>query len=123
MHEHAWVIKDGVGLEAGLQRMKQVASAIDTGPATDATRSNGFTWSSALEVPSLLSTAELMLTGAIQRKESRGAFFRADYPDTDNENFLTNFVYKNIDGKTVLDAVPVDLKYCRPDRSMAGTIL
>ena len=55
-----------------------------------------------------------MLRGGIEREESRGAFFRSDFPDTDDEKWLKNIVYKQVDGGTVLEAVPVDLKYCGP---------
>jgi succinate dehydrogenase / fumarate reductase flavoprotein subunit len=42
----------------------------------------------ALELRSLLVVAEVILTGALQRQESRGAHFREDYPDRDDANFL-----------------------------------
>ena len=82
---------------------------------------DGFEWTSAIEVPNMLLASELMLMGGIERKESRGAFFRADYPETDNENWLKNLIYKQVDGQPVLDTVPVDLKYCRPDSRPAVT--
>ena len=63
----------------------------------------------------MLLCAELMVRCSLTRKESRGAFFRADYPDTDNTNWLSNIVIKLADGETVIDTVPVDLKYCGPD--------
>jgi len=58
-----------------------------------------------------------MLEGALMRQDSRGAFFRADYPDADNDNWLKNLVFKRVDGRTVINPVPVDLKYHRPDPS------
>ncbi len=42
----------------------------------------------ALELGSLLSLAEAIAVSAKERKESRGAHFRQDYPDRDDKNWL-----------------------------------
>ena len=117
MTDSAWVIKDEAGLMRGLEHIRQLANAEGlrtAGPTAVGGPANGFEWSKALEVPNLLVCAELMLMGAIERKESRGAFFRADYPDTDNANWLKNITHRLIDGRTVMDTVPVDLRYFGP---------
>jgi succinate dehydrogenase/fumarate reductase flavoprotein subunit len=42
----------------------------------------------AHEVVNMLTGAEMMLKGAIYRTESRGWFYREDYPERDDENWL-----------------------------------
>jgi succinate dehydrogenase / fumarate reductase flavoprotein subunit len=42
----------------------------------------------ALELQSLLTVGEIILTGALNRRESRGSHCREDYPDRDDVNFL-----------------------------------
>ncbi|MBK7404688.1 MAG: succinate dehydrogenase flavoprotein subunit [Phycisphaerales bacterium] len=42
----------------------------------------------ARAVGDMLTVAEAMVAGAIARKESRGAHYRADYPERDDSNFL-----------------------------------
>jgi succinate dehydrogenase / fumarate reductase flavoprotein subunit len=42
----------------------------------------------AFEVGNLLSFSEVIVEGAIARKESRGAHYRTDYPKRDDENWL-----------------------------------
>jgi len=42
----------------------------------------------AFELGNLLSFSEVMVEGAIARKESRGAHYRTDYPKRDDENWL-----------------------------------
>ena len=122
MREHAWVIKDEEGMRAGLdeireiqeiQRMRALHSTFKARPK------DGFEWAAWIEVPNLLLVSELMLVGGIERRESRGAFFRDDYPETDNERWSKNIIYRQVEGETVLEAVPVDMKYCGPEAEPA----
>ncbi len=56
----------------------------------------------AWELGDLLSLAETMVAGALARKESRGAHFREDYPDRDDENFLKHtLVRKGAEGPEI----------------------
>jgi succinate dehydrogenase / fumarate reductase flavoprotein subunit len=41
-----------------------------------------------METDSMLRTAEVLLVGALNRRESRGAHARTDYPYRDDANFL-----------------------------------
>ena len=106
---YAWVIKDEEGLSNGLSRIRQIQS--ETGKLK---ARNGYDWARALEVRNLLLSAELHFIGSLDRKESRGAFFRDDYPDTDNANWLKNILYRQVDGELVLDYSVPDLLYCDP---------
>ena len=106
---YAWVIKDEEGLTNGLSRIRQIRA--ETGKLK---ARNGYDWARALEVRNLLLSAELHFIGSLERKESRGAFFRDDYPDTDNVNWLKNILYRQVDGELVLDYETPDLLYCDP---------
>ena len=106
---YAWVIKDEEGLTNGLSRIRQIRA--ETGKLK---ARNGYDWARALEVRNLLLSAELHFIGSLERKESRGAFFRDDYPETDNVNWLRNILYRQVDGELVLDYETPDLLYCDP---------
>ncbi|MEJ7714945.1 MAG: hypothetical protein WKF40_04255 [Thermoleophilaceae bacterium] len=43
---------------------------------------------SALELRFMLDNAECIVMGALERKESRGAQYRTDYPERDDEQWL-----------------------------------
>ncbi|MBO7719071.1 MAG: fumarate reductase subunit A [Methanosphaera sp.] len=56
----------------------------------------------ALEVISMIELAKLIVESALLRKESRGAHFRSDYPNLNDEEYLKSFVLnKDEDVKTV----------------------
>jgi len=118
MKEHAWVIKDEEGMRAGLDKIKEIQE-IQRMRARHSTfkarPKDGFEWATWIEVPNLLLVSELMLVGGIERRESRGAFFRDDFPETDYKNWSKNIVYRQVDGEITVEAVPVDMKYCGPE--------
>jgi len=64
-------------------------------------------WMETLEIESMITVLEIIIRASLMRKESRGAMYRKDYPDTDNESWLKNIiVYKEKD-KVALETSPV----------------
>lgn len=52
-----------------------------------------------LELEGMLQLAEVIVEGALARKESRGSHFRLDYPDRDDEHWLRHtLAFKTLDG-------------------------
>ena len=93
MWEHAGLLRDAATLEAGLDKLdtvRQQASDMDTGGLT----SDSFEF--AIDVGFMLTAAEAVLRGAIQRDESRGAHYREDHPDVD-ETWGRNIYYRQAD--------------------------
>ncbi len=55
-------------------------------------------WQEWLNLDSLLTVSDMIVASAMQRRESRGAHYRSDFPKTDNEHYLQN-VYVQRDGE------------------------
>jgi succinate dehydrogenase / fumarate reductase flavoprotein subunit len=52
----------------------------------------------ALELGFLLELAEVIVAGALERKESRGGHFREDYPHRDDVNHMRHtMAYRTVD--------------------------
>ena len=51
-------------------------------------------WHTALDLPNLLTISEAIAKAALERKESRGAHFRDDYPDKDQNYGTFNIVIR-----------------------------
>jgi succinate dehydrogenase / fumarate reductase flavoprotein subunit len=57
-------------------------------------------WHTALDLLNLLTVSEAITMAAIERKESRGAHFREDYPQKDEKSGKFNLIiYKGTDGQ------------------------
>jgi succinate dehydrogenase / fumarate reductase, flavoprotein subunit len=62
----------------------------------------------AVELGFLLDLAEVLVTSALARNESRGGHFREDYATRDDVNFMRHtMAYRNEDGSIRLDYKPV----------------
>jgi succinate dehydrogenase flavoprotein subunit len=93
MSAHAPIVRDGAGLEAGLDKILELAGrARKCGTGGSNTLAFNPGWHTALDLRSLLVNAEALLRSALERKESRGAHARSDYPETDERLASVNFV-------------------------------
>jgi succinate dehydrogenase / fumarate reductase, flavoprotein subunit len=103
MGEHAPIVRTAEGLTAGLDKileLKQRAKTTGTGGSNSKAFNPG--WHTAIDLNSMLVNAEALLRSAIERKESRGAHARSDYPKTDDALGDVNFIVeKTPDGMVV----------------------
>jgi succinate dehydrogenase / fumarate reductase flavoprotein subunit len=73
-------------------------------------------WHTALDLPNLLTVSEAVTRSALERKESRGAHFRDDFPSKDPEAARFNvLVRKSPDGsmqvsRQAIPEIPAELK-------------
>jgi succinate dehydrogenase / fumarate reductase flavoprotein subunit len=65
----------------------------------------------AIHLEGMLDIAEVMFVGAIDRKESRGAHYREDYPARDDKNFLKHTLarYMGPDKEPKIEYSPVNI--------------
>jgi succinate dehydrogenase / fumarate reductase flavoprotein subunit len=65
-------------------------------------------WHTALDLKNLLTVSEAITRAALERKESRGAQFREDYPDKDERSSKVNTVVrKGEDGHMEVRLAPL----------------
>jgi succinate dehydrogenase / fumarate reductase flavoprotein subunit len=65
-------------------------------------------WHTALDLPNLLTASEAVTRSALERKESRGAHFREDFPDKDPASAKFNIVVrKGGDGQMRVERLPI----------------
>ena len=68
-----------------------------------------------LELGNMLKMAEIISTGALARKESRGGHFRTDYPKRDDENFLKHSMIGSDGDELDIHYKPVTITRYQPE--------
>jgi succinate dehydrogenase / fumarate reductase flavoprotein subunit len=90
MSEFCGVVRSEEGLEQGLEKLAEIREAAKTVDVSPTSEGYG-DLAHALDLRGSLAAAEATLLGAIERRESRGAHQRSDYPELDPE-LTVNFV-------------------------------
>jgi succinate dehydrogenase / fumarate reductase, flavoprotein subunit len=89
MDAKAHVFRDEKGLTEGLKRIKQLVDQ-EWKHVDDKTKEYNTNFINVMEIDSMLRIAEIVVRGALERCESRGAHFRTDFPRRDDVNFLNH---------------------------------
>jgi succinate dehydrogenase/fumarate reductase flavoprotein subunit len=81
-----------------------------------------FAWHEALDLENQLTVARLVVESALVREESRGAHYRSDFPQRDDDNWLRAVVARqDADGALLLSTSEVALTRLAPEhRLVAG---
>jgi succinate dehydrogenase / fumarate reductase flavoprotein subunit len=103
MTRYAPIVRNGPDLEAGVDAIVELgarARTCGTGGSSSLAFNPG--WHTANDLHSMLVNAEALLRSAIERKESRGAHARSDFPKLDDAFGRINLVVeKTPDGMAV----------------------
>ena len=110
MQRHASVFREGPALEAGCEKIGEVAGSLHDIRVDDRT----MTWNSdlveAMELQNLLLQAVATMESATFRTETRGAHAREDFPERDDDNWLKHsIVWMDDKFKATMDDRPVHL--------------
>jgi succinate dehydrogenase / fumarate reductase flavoprotein subunit len=98
MDEHANVFRTEQGLGEALKTIRALEQRAYQ-HVEDKSREFNMNFINVLELQSMLEVAEVVLVGAYERAESRGAHFRLDFPKRDDEHWLKHtLAYKTPDG-------------------------
>jgi succinate dehydrogenase/fumarate reductase flavoprotein subunit len=99
---------DADGLNKAIVELERIkAEDLPKMYVADKSRCCNFEFKHAIETINILAIAEATARAALAREESRGFFYRTDFPDTDNENWLVNTLCSCIDGKVEVVTRPV----------------
>jgi succinate dehydrogenase / fumarate reductase, flavoprotein subunit len=106
MWENCGVVRDAERLKRGLERLAGIGAAaadVDVRPSSEGYKDLAL----ALDLRGAVAAAQATLLCALERRESRGAHQRNDYPDRD-PGLLVNFVVRaDAHGSQTLSQVPV----------------
>ena len=113
MNEKAYVYRNETDLVAGLKKIRdlreQTWKHVD-----DKAKEYNTNFSNVMELDSMFRVAEVVLIGAINRKESRGAHARTDYTKRDDVNFLHHTLAYYDPNEPIMKTFPVTITKYRP---------
>jgi len=113
MNEKAYVYRNETDLIAGLKKIRdlkeQTWKHVD-----DKAKEYNTNFSNVMELDSMFRVAEIVLVGAINRKESRGAHARTDYTKRDDVNFLHHTLAYYDPNEPIMKTFPVTITKYQP---------
>jgi succinate dehydrogenase/fumarate reductase flavoprotein subunit len=120
MWEGCGVVRTRAGLLAAQERIESLTAEAEA-IAVSGSATMNYAWQEALDLGNQLTVARIIVASALAREESRGAHYRADFPDRDDERWLRYAVTRRgPDGAPEITWRPVELARVSPQPS-AGT--
>ena len=106
---------DLAGLSTALRAKEQMEKALETVAELQAmlpvlTVKDGHGLVKRSEAQGIVLNAEMVYRAALMRTESRGSFYREDYPEQDDKNWLKWIILKDKDGKMMVSTEPVPIE-------------
>jgi succinate dehydrogenase / fumarate reductase flavoprotein subunit len=114
MYEKAGIFRDHERLAECLESVHELRTRVRGVTVDDKGNRFNTDLTSVLELESMLEMADCLVTGALARKESRGAHTRTDHPDRDDEQWMKHTLAWYDGGQVRLDYKPVTITRFQP---------
>ncbi len=112
MWRHVGLVRSAEGLREAIGRIQELGQRLARCSVPGGRRLN-LAWHEALNVESMLVTAELTARSALAREESRGSHYRSDFPESD-DTWLKNIIAVRDGDEIRLSTSPVAFTRLNP---------
>jgi len=120
MWEKVGILRNADDLTAALGHLEELEDTLHHTGIGDQSRSFNLTWHDWLNLESQIVVSKAIVQASLARKDSRGAHFREDFPETgDLKNSRFTCVSLK-DQKMQVTTEPVDFTIVEPGRSLIG---
>ena len=114
MDQHAGVYRTGEEMKAGLKKVQDMKVRFKDIYITDKGSVYNTNLMNAMEIGNLIDLAEMLLTAAVVREESRGGHARFDFPTRDDEKWLKHTLVSYTKEGPKLSYKPVTITKWKP---------
>jgi succinate dehydrogenase / fumarate reductase flavoprotein subunit len=118
MTDHVSVFRNARGLQAALSKIRELKERCGRVPIQDKGRCFNRNLMEAIELEHMLDLAEVIILGALDRRESRGAHWREDFQQRDDERFLHHTLVRRNGGAPEVFLRPVAITRFQPRERM-----
>jgi len=113
LNDKAYVYRNQTDLVEGLKRVRELKT-MTWKHVDDQAKEYNTNFSNVMELDSMFRVAEVVLIGAINRKESRGSHARTDFPKRDDKKFLHHTLAYYDPEEPVMKKHPVTITNYKP---------
>ena len=114
MNDYVAVFRSTEGMEIAREKLQGLKERYQSVPVQDKGRVFNTNIIFALELGFMLDCAETIVVSALERKESRGAHFMAEYPQRNDENWMKHISVQHTSDGPRLDYMPVTITQWQP---------
>lgn len=114
MDSLVYVYRDEKGLLEAKRRIGELKRRYSNIYVADKSRTYNTNLRDALEIGNMIELAEVVVVGALARKETRGAHARTDYPKRDDANWLKHTLAYRTSEEPRLSYIPVRITKWEP---------
>jgi fumarate reductase flavoprotein subunit len=121
MEESAGIFRTEASLTKGAATLRDLQERSASVAVDDHSRAFNTQLVAALELSNMLDVADTIIASALERRESRGAHQRLDFPARDDERFLAHsLVHRGSAGAPQVEYLPVTLTRWPPGERVYG---
>lgn len=114
MQQYCQVYRHEGGLHKALEEIEKLKERYEAAEIDNKTAAFNYDLLEAVELESLLGLSEVMTACALKRTESRGAHYREDYPNRDDESWLKHTLIRKTDDGWNIFSKPVTITKFEP---------
>lgn len=122
MENGAGIYRDERELQAAAEKIDSLKQRLHRLSLDDRSRTFNTELIASLELSYMLDLAEAIIHSGLERKESRGAHQRTDYPERDDQKYLAHsLAYQSKDGAPRIEYLPVTITRWPPAARVYGS--
>jgi fumarate reductase flavoprotein subunit len=118
MWDQAGILRDAAGLARAAEGLRALDGELDAHGVADGQRAFNLTWHDWLNLKSLVQVSEVIVAAALARQDSRGAHFRADFPQSGPLEASAFTSAKMRAREIAIEMKPVSFTRVRPGHSL-----